>query len=57
MVPITVTVDGARKALGIGTTKIYELIGNGQLRTVKLGRRTLIRTESIHNLIDDLEVA
>ena len=57
MEPITVTVDGARKALGIGTTKIYELIGSGRLRSVKLGRRTLIRTESIRNLINDLEVA
>lgn len=57
MQPVTVTVQGARKALGIGTTKIYELIGSGRLRTVKLGRRTLIRTESIYTLIDDLEVA
>lgn len=52
MEPLTVTVAGARMALGIGTTKIYELIGEGQLRTVKLGRRTLIRTESIHALLE-----
>lgn len=51
MEPLTVTVAGARKALGIGTTKIYELIGAGQLRTVKIGRRTLIRTDSIRALI------
>ena len=54
MEPVTVTIAGARNALGIGTTKIYELIGNGRLRTVKLGRRTLIRTESIHALVEDL---
>lgn len=53
MEPLTVTVAGARKALGIGTTKIYELIGEGQLRTIKIGRRTLIRTESIYALVDD----
>ncbi|RYG86333.1 MAG: excisionase, partial [Alphaproteobacteria bacterium] len=35
MEPITVTVDGAKKALGIGTTKLYELIGNKQLDAVK----------------------
>ena len=51
MEPLTVTVAGARKALGIGTTKIYELIGEGQLRTVKIGRRTLIRTDSIYALV------
>ena len=54
MEPLTVTVAGAKRALGIGTTKIYELIGQGRLRTVKLGRRTLIRTDSIHALIDNL---
>lgn len=54
METITVTVAGARTALGIGTTKIYELINEGQLQTVKLGRRTLIRTESIHALIEKL---
>lgn len=54
MAPVTVTVDGARKALGIGTTKIYELIGNGRLSTIKLGRRTLIRTESIYALVEQL---
>ena len=51
MEPLTVTVAGARKALGIGTTKIYELIGTGQLRIVKIGRRTLIRTDSIYALV------
>jgi excisionase family DNA binding protein len=50
--PLTVTVAGAKKALGIGNTKIYELIGKGQLRTIKIGRRTLIRTDSIHALIE-----
>ncbi|WP_420142311.1 helix-turn-helix domain-containing protein [Sphingomonas sp.] len=52
MDPVTVTVEGARKALGIGNTKIYELIGEGRLRTVKIGRRTLIRTDSIRALVD-----
>lgn len=52
MEPLTVTVAGAKRALGIGTTKIYELIGEGQLRTVKIGRRTLIRTDSIHALVE-----
>jgi excisionase family DNA binding protein len=54
MEPLTVTVASARSALGIGTTKIYELINDGQLKAVKLGRRTLIRTDSMHALIEKL---
>ena len=52
MEPLTVTVDGAKKALGLGTTKIYELIGNGRLKTIKVGRRTLVKTDSIRALVD-----
>ncbi len=52
MEPITVTVEGAKKALGLGHTKIYELISKGQLQTVKIGRRTLIKTDSIRALVD-----
>ena len=47
----------ARKALGIGTTKLYELIGEGHLPTLKLGRRTLIRTESLRAFLAKLEAA
>jgi excisionase family DNA binding protein len=57
MDPVTVTIPGATKALGIGTTKLYELIGAGKLRAVKLGRRTLVRTDSIRELVDTLEAA
>lgn len=57
MEPITVTVADARKAIGIGHTKLYELIGAGKLRTVKVGRRTLVTTESIRAFVDTLEAA
>lgn len=53
MEPITVSVEGARRALGLGVTKIYELIGEGKLRTIKIGRRTLITTESIRCLVEN----
>jgi len=52
MEPVTVTVQGARKALGLGNTKIYELIGEGRLKTVKIGHRTLVKTDSIRALVD-----
>ena len=52
MEPIATSIAGAAKALSIGRTSIYTLINSGQLETVKLGRRTLIKTASIHRLID-----
>lgn len=57
MEPVTVTVEDARKALGIGVTKTYELIAKGRLDARKLGRRTLITTASIRALVDELEAA
>lgn len=53
MEPVTVTVDGAKKALGLGTTKIYELIGSGELETVTIGRRRLVKVSSIKALVGE----
>ncbi len=52
MEQMTVTIRGARAALGLGQTKIYQLISTGQLETVKVGRRTLIKTKSIRALVE-----
>ena len=51
MEPVTVTVEGAKRALGIGHTTLYKLIGEGKLSTVKIGRRTLVKTDSIRALV------
>lgn len=39
-------------ALSIGTTKLHELINSGTLKTFKIGRKTLVKGESLHRLID-----
>ncbi|MBV2149567.1 helix-turn-helix domain-containing protein [Sphingobium sp. AS12] len=44
--------DDAKKVTGLGHTKIYELIGQGKLDTVKIGRRTLVKTASIRALLE-----
>ena len=54
MEPITVTIEGAKALLGVGTTKLYELINAEEIQTVKLGRRTLVRVDSIRSLVDRL---
>ncbi len=51
MDPLTITINDARKAIGVGRTTIYSLIANGQIETVKIGRRRLVRVESIRQLV------
>ena len=41
----------ACETLSIGTTKLHELINTGALETFKIGRKTLVKGESLHRLI------
>ena len=52
MEPLAVSINDTAKALGLGRTSIYELIKDGRLEAFKLGRRTLVRVESIRRLVD-----
>lgn len=45
------TIAEACHAVGIGRSKLYELIGQGRIKTRKIGKRTLIPAESLHALI------
>ena len=47
MDPILVSIPDAGKALGIGRSKIYELLNSGDLQTVTIGRRRLVCVESV----------
>ncbi len=53
MEPITVTIEETKRATGLGHTTIYALIGEGKLKTVKVGRRTLVKTKSIRELLGE----
>lgn len=44
------SIPEAAKALGLGRSKLYDLIGEGRLETVNIGRRRLVRTESVRAL-------
>ena len=52
MEPLTVSVKNACQALGIGRTKAWQLIGNQSLATVKVGKRTMVKVDSIRQLVD-----
>ncbi len=42
------------RMLDIGKTKLYELIGSGELETIHIGRRTLVLQASIEGFIERL---
>jgi excisionase family DNA binding protein len=52
---ITISVDEAISATGIGKTMLYELLGDGSIRSIKVGKKRLIILESIHEWIANME--
>ncbi|WP_417618123.1 helix-turn-helix domain-containing protein [Parasphingorhabdus sp.] len=53
MEPQLVSIAVSCQLLSLGRTTIYRLISQGQLETVKIGRRTLVKMESIKFLISE----
>ena len=49
--PLAVAPAQAARMLSLGRTRLYELISAGELRPLKLGRRTLIPVQQLHDLI------
>ena len=45
------SINDTAKALSLGRTSIYAMIADGRLEAFKLGRRTLVKAESIRRLI------
>lgn len=51
MIQLAMSVREAMEATTLGKTKVYQLISEGRLTKVKVGRRTLITIESVLQLI------
>ncbi|SFG51600.1 DNA binding domain-containing protein, excisionase family [Novosphingobium sp. CF614] len=49
--PICVRVNEAARMIGVGRTKLYELIAAGEVKTVKLGKATRVTTASLRDLV------
>lgn len=45
-----ISIRDAAKLLGIGRSKLYDLMADGKLATVQIGRRRLVRTDSVRAL-------
>lgn len=55
--PITVRVREACRLTGIGRSKLYELIGRGQIRVIKVGAITLIPIDSLTSFLERLKTS
>ena len=45
------SINDTAKVLSLGRTSIYAMIADGRLEAFKLGRRTLIKAESVRRLV------
>jgi excisionase family DNA binding protein len=51
------SVEEAVTAMGVGRTTVYELIGSGELESIKVGRRRVIPADSIRAYFDSRRAA
>ena len=50
--PLTYSIKEASRLSSIGKTRIYELINAGELKVTRIGRRTLVRADSLRALLN-----
>jgi excisionase family DNA binding protein len=53
--PLAYGPPDAAKVLGISRARVYELIADGTIPSLKIGQRRLIRRETIERFLADLE--
>ena len=53
LVPRTASVRRICELYGLGRSKIYKLLADGEIAARKVGRRTLIDTQSVENWISN----
>jgi excisionase family DNA binding protein len=54
--PLCVRVNVAARMIGIGRTKFYQLISDGEVEVIKVGNATLITTASLNAMIEQRRV-
>ena len=52
--PLAVSVSEAGTLLGVKRTSVYKAVHRGDIKLLKIGRRSLIQTQSIRSYVDRL---
>lgn len=55
MQQLLVDVTSAATILGIGRSKLYQLLTSGKLQKVKIGKRCLIPADALRKFVQDLQ--
>ena len=50
--PIVVSAKDAQRILAVGNSKFYQLVAEGKIRRIKIGRRSVFRLEDLHQFVD-----
>lgn len=51
--PISVSVRDAAKMIGLGKSRLYELINDGTIRSTTIGGRRLVLVSSLRELVGE----
>ena len=51
---ISVGIDNAAKLTGLSRSRLYELMGEGKVRSVHIGRRRLVLVSSLRELLGEV---
>ncbi|MGQ0527405.1 MAG: helix-turn-helix domain-containing protein [Alphaproteobacteria bacterium] len=52
---LSLSIEESCRAIGVGRTKLYQLINSGQLRAKKVDKRTFILTEDLQRFLSSLD--
>ncbi|MCF8495534.1 MAG: helix-turn-helix domain-containing protein [Alphaproteobacteria bacterium] len=52
---LSLSIEEAQTATGLGRTKIYQLINSGELKARKIGKRTIILKDDLETFLNNLQ--
>ena len=52
MIPLFASVQDLTQIIGLGRSNIYEMLARGELRAIKIGKRTLVDVTAARQFMD-----
>ncbi len=55
MYQLSLSIEEAKAATGLGRTKLYQLINSGELKAKKIGKRTIVLKDDLEAFLNGLQ--